>query len=112
MLQKNVVYCISCRTCQGSYVGQTSQCLKNRIVAHKSDSRLYPDRCALASHINTTKHSVDFDNVKILEKENNSSKRLFLEMCHIKKQENSINKKTDVDGLSIIYSYLLSIIKK
>src|SRR3978361_626853 len=105
----NVVYSIRCLGCNSKYIGQTSQSLSGRISGHKSDIKLHPDRCALASHSASTKHSFDFGNAKILHKESNTVKRLFLELCEIYQSNNSINKKSDLQNLSMIYSYLLSI---
>lgn len=106
----NVVYEIKCLTCEKVYLGQTSQNLRNRISLHKSDIKGNKQRCALTTHVidNTPPHKMDFDNIKILDKEQNLCKRSFLEMVYIYKKQNNINKKTDIQNLSIIYSYLLS----
>ena len=58
------------------------------------------------------KHQPNYDNVKVLHKENNLSKRLFLEMVEINEEVNSMNKKTDVSGLSAIYTYILKLNKQ
>ena len=107
----NVVYSIRCLGCDSQYIGQTSQSLISRISGHKSDIRLHPDRCALAFHSSTSKHLFDFDNTKVLHKESNTVKRLFLELCEIYQSNNSVNKKSDLQNLSRIYSYLLSVRK-
>ena len=46
-------------------------------------------------------HSTNFDfsNPKILDKEQNLEKRLILEMIEILNNKNSINKRSDLDGL-------------
>lgn len=105
----NVIYSIPCRDCDKIYIGQTSQTIKKRLAIHKSDCKLRPERCALANHAVNNKHSINFNEVKVLDKQPNKTKRLFLEMCHIIQNSNTINKKTDIDHLSEIYSYLLSI---
>lgn len=107
----NIVYSIKCNDCNQIYIGQTGQMLKQRISIHKSDCRLRPDRCALANHANSNKHNMDFGNAKILERQTNKSKRIFLEMAYIFGCDNTINKKTDVKHLSEFYSYLLSMDK-
>lgn len=104
----NVVYKLSCTDCNKVYIGQTGQTLKKRLSLHKSDARLHPDRCALADHIHSLNHIIDFNTVEVLAKQSNTTKRLFLEMSYIFKEPNSINKKTDIKHLSEIYSYLLS----
>lgn len=106
--QSGVVYCVKCVTCDSNYVGQTSQWLSSRLALHKSDITKKRERCALAEHVLHNNHEIDWDNVKILEKEQNCNKRLILEMYQINKTSNIINKKSDTHNLSNIYTYLLS----
>lgn len=108
MMQSNVVYKLTCDTCSKVYVGQTSQWLKSRLALHKSDIKKGVDRCALAGHVKENKnHVINFDNAVILEKEVNYERRVFLEMTSINTFPNSINKKSDVQNLNVIYTYLL-----
>lgn len=106
-IKSNVVYQLECADCRETYVGQTSQWLRSRINLHKSDIRTNNLRCALSVHANNLSHSVDFNNVKILDVNVNYRKRCILEMIHIQKQKSKINKKTDTQKLSPIYAYLL-----
>lgn len=108
----DVVYQITCHGCNLSYIGQTSQTIKQRITLHKSDVRLNNTRCALSAHVSETNHSMNFEDVKILEHNRVLSRRLFLEMCHINNNVNSINNRSDIDSLSSIYSFLLSLDKQ
>lgn len=108
MDQSDVIYSVPCRDCQGCYVGQTSQLLKNRITQHRSDSRIGKNSCALALHFKNSDHNFDFNNVKILDQETNYKKRLFLEMAHIFTDKQSINFKTDINQLSNIYCNILN----
>ena len=62
---------------------------------------------ALAQHPHKFKHNFDFKEVKILEYEQNFEKRLRLEMFHIKKNNNSINFRTDIKNLSYIYFIII-----
>lgn len=107
-LQSNIVYKIHCSNCEGTYVGHTSQWLKSRLSLHRSDIRNENQRCALAAHALQSDHNIDYENVEILDKNANGNKRKILEMIYINKQENPLNKKTDTQHLSNIYSYLLS----
>ncbi|XP_044755026.1 uncharacterized protein LOC123313980 [Coccinella septempunctata] len=108
----NVIYRINCSDCQATYVGQTSQWLKNRISIHKSDIKKQNVRCALTKHSVDLKHQIDLDSVEIIDKTSSYNKRLIMEMIHIQREHNSINKKSDVQNLSNIYTFLLSIAKK
>lgn len=109
--QSNVVYKIKCETCDKCYIGHTSQWLKSRVALHRSDIRKYPERCALAAHAHNLDHHVNFEGVEVLKTERNYQKRLIHEMININKEDETINKKTDTNKLSSIYSYLLERIK-
>lgn len=103
----NIVYKINCGSCQATYIGQTSRCLKGRLTSHKSDCRTGKKTCALAEHVANTNHQPAYDSVQVLDKEVSSTRRCFKEMCRIAQEDNTINKKTDIDNLSHIYSYLI-----
>lgn len=111
MMMSNVVYKIQCKDCQASYIGQTSRCLKGRITSHKSDCRTGKNTCALACHVAATHHQPAYDDVLVLDREASLTKRCFKEMCRIAQEDNAINKKTDIDNLSHIYSYLIDLDK-
>lgn len=109
--QSNVIYKINCLNCNAVYLGQTKQTIKSRGNAHKSSCneryRNKKDQTALAHHHFTENHEFDFENIKIVDYEKNYKKRLFSEMLCIKKHDNTINKKTDTDGLSEIYHNII-----
>ena len=109
--ESNVIYSIQCNDCEGKYVGVTSQWLKNRVSKHRSECNLGRTACALACHATDNNHSFDFQNVTILDRERNYFGRLFLEMYHINIQENTVNFRTDVEGLSDNYAYVIEIDK-
>lgn len=103
----NLIYKVSCLGCQGCYIGQTSQWLKQRVTQHKSDCRVGKNSCAVVEHCLRTGHQFDYTNIKVLDQETNYKSRLFLEMCHISENENAINFKTDTNKLSNIYCNIL-----
>ena len=109
LLQANVIYRLQCEDCNKYYVGQTSQRLKNRIGGHKSDCKYHPERCMLAAHVNEYDHKINYDDVKILDIEPNYHKRSFLEMYHIKKTQPVMNKRSDIQDLSVLYTYLMEL---
>lgn len=104
----NVVYRIPCLGCEGSYVGHTSQLLKQRISQHRSDCKIGKNSCALSLHHKNFGHNFDYNGAQILERESNYKNRLVLEMIHIGSEKNAINFKTDTNNLSTIYASLLS----
>jgi len=66
----NVVYKISCRDCDASYVGQTKRQLKTRLKEHKSNVKLDSNKLSVISeHINLFNHTFNWDNVEILDVE-------------------------------------------
>ena len=99
---------VPCSSCELVYVGQTSQQLKKRLIQHKSDIKNPSKKCALAEHCRNSKHSMNFDNTKILDLEKIPRKRSFLEMYHIKRNNNCMNSKSDIQNISNIYSFLIT----
>lgn len=107
-LQKSyVIYCIECE-CGQVYIGQTSQKLTKRLALHKSDCKHKPLITSLSSHVNSADHRVKYNETVILDTETNTFKRKILEMCYIHNCDNCLNQKKDIEGLSSIYTYLLS----
>lgn len=67
----NAVYLIPCKQCGKCYIGETSWSVFERCSQHKKDVRYIdkqPNKTALVSQVNNTKHEFDFDGVKILKK--------------------------------------------
>lgn len=116
LLRYNIVYKIHCKNCDLIYIGTTGQLLKNRLSGHKSDIKP-PIRNSQAStlcqHSYNTGHYFDFDGTKILDVENKYFNRMFLEMVHINANYKlSVNKRSDTDDLSKVYSGLIDYIFK
>lgn len=113
-LRSNVVYEIPCKNCDCIYIGQTKQYISRRIQNHKQDcfshNIIRPEKTALAAHHFDMQHDFAFDNVKILDIEENLKKRLFLEKIYITKKSNNINKKDDSSGGDLtVYKNLLQL---
>ncbi|KAH1014409.1 hypothetical protein HUJ04_003250 [Dendroctonus ponderosae] len=102
--KSNVVYEIPCNNCDGKYIGQTSQLLKNRLNGHKDQE----NKTALAKHIIETGHTFNYTETKVLKSEFNTRKRKLYETIEIIKNLNGINFKTDTKHLSIIYNAILA----
>lgn len=117
-LYTDIVYKIPCggkkdEVCGMSYIGTTKQFLKNRISNHKSDIKCdNANKTALAQHVIELRHEPDFQKTAILSTEKNMNKRLILEALHIQTTDNTINRKTDVENLSDLYSSLLNSFEK
>lgn len=105
--RSNVIYKIHCNDCEKCYIGQTSTKLKQRISQHKSNIRTQKETCALSIHSLEEQHQPNFSDVIILDSEKDSKKRSFLEMLRISQNENCMNSRKDICGLSSIFSYLI-----
>ena len=85
-LQKSgAVYQIPCASCSASYIGQSGRRLEQRIKEHRrvvatADLRL----SALAEHVWTNEHPVDWRNVKILTVTNDYNIKVVIEAFAIR----------------------------
>ena len=68
--------------------------------------------CALSNHAVNEGHVFDFGSTSILDRDPNYYNRLFLEMYNINFHVDTVNFRTDIDGLSKMYTYLINIDKK
>ncbi|XP_052567242.1 uncharacterized protein LOC120421614 [Culex pipiens pallens] len=127
--QSYVIYKISCKECEGVYVGLTTTHLSLRTANHKTyqnkvrklreqgyieedgQMREIQGKSALVSHCITKKHEFDIENTTILDRTNSLKKLKFLEMCHIRNTPHTVNKKQDTENLNIVYAGLLHNIK-
>jgi len=102
--RSGVVYKIPCKNCEGVYIGQTSKKLETRTAQHKRDFNnrsLQPNRTAMTKHCVDKNHEFDFDNVQLLDSEQNTRKRVLLESTYIiAHSPNSVNIKSDSDNIS------------
>ena len=95
MEQCNVVYQINCKDCDVVYIGVTGRQLGQRAKEHQNAISRNCQLSKLNHHIRTTSHSFDFSGVKILAKEGNQQKRIYLEAFYSLNQR-SINRKVDI----------------
>jgi len=107
MQQSNVVYKVIC-SCNEAYVGQTKQKLCKRIYGHKYAIRVNDvEHSAIVKHAIEQNHVPKWDEVKIIDRESNLKRRLVLEMIHIKKTQNCINKQQDSVMLATAYDNVI-----
>ena len=101
--ESGVVYKVNCGDCQKCYIGETGRQLKIRLKEHErgSQSEDLSKMSGLSQHVIQTKHNIKFDEVKILYRESNFSKRKFKEGLAIKKSElELLNKKEEIRSLT------------
>ena len=65
------------------------------------------NRTALINHVLSTKYSFNFEHATILSFEPFYTKRIINEMIHIKADKKSINHRTDIANLSLIYNSII-----
>ena len=106
---KDVVYKISCRDCDASYVGQTSRQVRTRISEHRNHIRRNVSTCqsVITNHRLDYGHEFDWDNVKVLDHERFYYRRLISEILYIKQQSKGLNLQSDTDFLHHAYSSIL-----
>lgn len=106
-----IIYSFGCNDCDGIYIGQTGQQLKNRIRQHKTDQNSKTEKnnnTAAFHHSKNTGHTFNFENTKILTTEKILHKRLTLETIHINiHRKNAVNLKSDIDNLNPAYTQLI-----
>jgi hypothetical protein len=89
-----VVYEIPCVDCDQVYIGETGRSFYTRRREHIRDVEIKLDstKSALSYHAITLEHSIDWDNSKTIEVEQDWGRRRFLESYHIE-HSNSMNSK-------------------
>jgi len=90
-LSTGVIYKINCKDCDKVYIGQTSRALRFRTREHKRAIFTGDRNSLLAQHCIKDNHVYDFDDVKIIDRFSQRSKRFFLEAWHSIRDANAIN---------------------
>lgn len=97
--QSNIIYQIPCKDCEAVYIGQTSQYLKERLNGHKYQKNI----TALKKHCQNNKHTFNFDDTTILDREQNKGVRNILESIYINNNTKACNNRTDINNLPKLY---------
>ncbi|XP_065368892.1 uncharacterized protein LOC135961324 [Calliphora vicina] len=106
----NVVYEIKCdgnerERCNLVYIGTTKRMLGTRVNEHKTDIEKGKITTALSLQVKECNHKMDFDNIKILDREQKENKRYTLESLRIQQKiHNTMNTKEDKDNTKLQYS--------
>ena len=112
----NCVYRIPCKSCDKSYVGETGRSLGLRMEEHrkeaeKSESRPYTrsskslaaseiHKSAIMDHVVTENHVMDWDNIRVLDREEDRTRRWIKEAIWIRKSVPVLNR--DEGGLPTV----------
>ncbi|CAF0999626.1 unnamed protein product [Brachionus calyciflorus] len=83
-----VVYNIKCKNCEANYIGKCKRILSYRISEHKKSSE-----SSCCQHESSTGHTMDYDNIEIIDKAGTDMKLRIKELLHILKRKPSLNKQ-------------------
>ena len=118
----NVIYSIPCDNCNSQYIGMTKNKVKTRMSGHKSNKTTLEklkkqglekddqqftklkEQTALLYHCIELDHTFNTENVKIIDRHRIGAALPTLEMCHIFNNSNTVNKRSDTEGLSSTYA--------
>lgn len=114
--KQDTIYSIKCKTCPNkNYIGMSSQPLEKRIKQHMNNCKnknKFPRVSGLVFHSHETGHEFDFENVEILNQEQNWFKRKTIEGAYIWMEgDHSCNFRSDLQQVNPVYSNLLKSLK-
>ena len=85
---KSGVYRITCKDCTQSYIGETGRAFFIRKKEHVASCNHYiKGKSAIADHVSTHNHSIDFDNARVVYPQDNQIKRKIAEALIISGSE-------------------------
>ena len=76
--KNNAVYKIPYQNCNIVYVGETSKCVKDRIMEQKTAVNRKYEQSLIYQHTRQTVHHFDFDNTKVLQQQKSTGPRKIL----------------------------------
>ena len=90
--QSGVIYSIKCKDCDSLYIGESGRKLEKRLAEHKSKAA--GSKLAIREHIERCSkgHNIDWENVKVLEREPKDFPRKILEAIHIRTLNQKLNR--------------------
>ena len=82
---KNNIYKRNCKTCNFTYIGETSQHQQNRDRGHKDAIKAKDVNNSFYDHLHKNpSHEIDWEKVSYLDKERNYDRRMIKESLYIK----------------------------
>ena len=88
---KGVVYSIPCADCSATYIGETGRTLKVRMAEHKRVVKSKDPLNGIAVHVQKTAHNINWQEARILARENNWGRRRVLEALEIQQRRPKMN---------------------
>lgn len=103
-----VVYEVPCSSCDMIYYGQTGRTIEQRMSEHQRDILQKKKHTGLSQHVyNNKEHKINWEGVKIVEREPNTEKREMLEMLTIINSNNTMNVQSDFKTKTNAYNNLI-----
>ena len=100
--RSGIVYNIKCTDCPSEYTGDSARPLRARLEEHKRTSS------PVGAHLQETNHHVDWDRVRILDREDDWFKRGVREAIHIQRRRSNLNRDSGRHYLPPAYQNLIS----
>ncbi|XP_071491393.1 uncharacterized protein [Diadema antillarum] len=97
--KRGVIYQVPCRECSSTYVGESARPLKTRLDEHARPSS------PVGAHASF--HDIDWDGVKVLDREDNWYKRGVKEAINIRRTKSDLNKDQGRHHLPRTYDHLI-----
>jgi predicted GIY-YIG superfamily endonuclease len=104
--QCGCIYRITCKDCEQCYIGESGRTLKTRLKEHRKGIQDLTPSSAVAEHAQSKQHLIDWENVKIIDKESHLMARKIKEAIHIRKNKPKLNRDSGVD-LPYVYNVVL-----
>ena len=97
------IYGLSCLDCPSSYVGKTARTLRTRLSEHERPTS------PVAEHTIREQHHIDWDGVRILDREEDWFRRGVREAIHIRRLGSDLNRDRGRHDLPVVYNKLLAL---
>jgi hypothetical protein len=81
--RKNVIYCIGCNSCSKVYIGETQQSFTSRKYQHQYAVKNKKKDNGIAEHVQTSKHSINWERSIFLDSDEHWRKRKIKESIFI-----------------------------
>ena len=92
----NIIYQIPCSDCDQVYIGETSRNINKRNEEHKNAIGRRDQNSQIFQHVTQELHQVQWNNTRILDRNNNLKQRKFIEACYTQANPKAINRAVDI----------------
>ena len=107
-LEAQGVYEVPCQDCEKTYIGRTNRKISARLEEHKIAVRKRDPSSALALHVETSSHTINYEDTKCLAQLQYEQQRIFREAIEIETNKKGLNKRDETKKLSNTWKSLLN----